>query len=65
MVGRWAPLSSLNRSAAFSAPRILNECVRFNDSIFRKTSPSAMDESHDEGSSGVRGRRVPMRRRAS
>jgi hypothetical protein len=43
----------------------LNEFVRFSDSIFRNTSPSAMDDNHDEGRSGVRARRVPSRRRAS
>ena len=51
-------MPSLSRSAAFSAPRILNELVRLTDSIFRNTLPSAIDDSHGEGSSGVFGSRV-------
>ena len=58
-------MPSLIRNAAFMAPRILNELVRLSDSIFRNTLPSAIDDNHDEGRSGVLGRRAPRRRRAS
>src|SRR5689334_19795498 len=58
-------MPSLSRSAALRAPRILNELVRFSDSTLRWTSPSLIDDSHGEGSSGVRGMREASRRRAS
>ena len=58
-------MPSLSRIAAFSAPRILNELVRLTDSSFRNTLPPAIDDSQDEGRSGVFGSRAPIRRRAS